>query len=141
MTIGRRLYILRTDAKMSQDAFGELMCTPEKPTGVTKQAVGAWENGRNQLNANQVVRACEIFETTPTWLLTGQGEKHANTAPNPIKQGDIPVNLDYFTDREKALITIFREADEKGRAFLEDQAGAVPRKRINGGLAGTNDNT
>lgn len=125
---------------MSQEKFGELMRTPEKPNGVTKQAVGAWESDRNQMNSNQVVRACEIFNASPTWLLTGKGDRRRGATVTSITH-DLPNNLDYFNDREKSLVTIFRETDDDGRTFIEDQASTVPRKRLSGSLPRINNKT
>lgn len=72
MTIGKRIKQLRQSKGLTMDALGEMFISVEKPEGLTKQTVSAWESGRNQLTAPQIHRICEIFGITADFLIFGK---------------------------------------------------------------------
>lgn len=72
MTIGKRIKQLRQSKGLTMDALGEMFISAEKPEGLTKQTVSAWEADRNQLTAQQIQRICEIFDISADYLLFGK---------------------------------------------------------------------
>jgi|GEM_PF-3787862 len=71
MTIGQRISALRKDANMTLEELSARIVTDKKPDGLTKQAISAWEKDRNEPTASQILMLCEIFSTTPDYLLLG----------------------------------------------------------------------
>ena len=94
MSIGKRLRELREVAGLNQDAIGELFRSEEKPDGLGKQAVSAWENDRNQLTADQIILLCQFFKVSPDYLLLGK------------------------TDEEAELLTYYRGASREAKAAI-----------------------
>lgn len=127
MTIGTRIKTLRISAGMTMDALGEMFRTGEKPDGLTKQAVSAWEKNRNQLTADQILRMCEIFNVSVGWLMTGAEERPGAKATS---DEDVARNLDYLTDKEKEIVTAYRETDEAHKTIFESAAEEAPRTRL-----------
>jgi transcriptional regulator with XRE-family HTH domain len=71
-TLGKRLKALRKKANMTMDAVGELLRSKDKPDGVPKQTVSAWESDRNQVGSDTLLRLCGIYKVTADYLLTGK---------------------------------------------------------------------
>lgn len=59
-----RLKAARTQRKLNQEQLGELL-------SLTKQAVAAWEQGRNQPNVSQLERLCQKLEVDANYLVLG----------------------------------------------------------------------
>ena len=116
MTIGTRIRKLRTDAGMTMDALGELFSSEEKPLGITKQAISAWESDRNQLTADQIIRICNLFKVRPEYLLFGDESR---------KGEDRPVDRQTAAEDMMILISAYKDADEEERNFLMNSAKAV----------------
>lgn len=62
---GRRVAAARLAMNLSGDAFGELL-------GMTKQAVSAWENGRNLPNAQALKSLCEKTGRDANYFIHGE---------------------------------------------------------------------
>jgi transcriptional regulator with XRE-family HTH domain len=69
-TIGERLRELREATGLTLEQLGARFAIGEKE-GKTKQAVAAWEKGRNQLTADQIILLCKLFGTSADYLLFG----------------------------------------------------------------------
>jgi len=69
MHIGQRIKQLREAAKLTQDQLGQKFAEGKDDPGLTKQAISAWESGRNQPDAAQVVILCETFNVSADALL------------------------------------------------------------------------
>lgn len=74
MTIGKRLKELRLGKNLTMDALGELFRSKEKPEGLSKQAVSAWEAERNQLTAEQIIFLCKLYGVSADYLLFGMAD-------------------------------------------------------------------
>lgn len=103
MSIGKRLRELRIGANLTMDALGELFRSEEKPNGLSKQAVSAWEAERNQLTADQIIFLCKLFKVSPDYLLLGK------------------------TDHETELLTDYRGASERAKTAIRMAAKTSER--------------
>ena len=101
---------------MTMDALGELFSSEEKPLGITKQAISAWESDRNQLTADQIIRICNLFKVRPEYLLFGDESR---------KEEDRPVDRQTAAEDMMILISAYKDADEEERNFLMNSAKAV----------------
>lgn len=104
MSIGKRLKELRIGAGLTQEGLGELFGTPEKPEGLSKQAVAAWESDRNQLTSDQIILLCEEFRVSPDYLLLGK------------TSDEIELLTDYrgASERAKVAIRMAAKTSERG---------------------------
>lgn len=103
MTIGKRLKELREGANLTQDALGEFFRSAKKPDGLSKQAVSAWEDDRNQLTADQIIALCKLFKVSPDYLLLGK------------------------TDEETELLTDYRGASARAKVAIRMAAKTSER--------------
>lgn len=71
--IGPRLKALREARGLSLRELGEKLLAAGIAS-VTKQAVSAWESGRNQLNAEQIVALCRLLGASADELLGLAGD-------------------------------------------------------------------
>jgi transcriptional regulator with XRE-family HTH domain len=86
-----RLRVARKRRGLNQTQLGELM-------HVTKQAVAAWEQARNQPNAGQVARLCEHLRVDANFLVLG-----VQTALSPEAVG-MAVAFDAASDETKKIL-------------------------------------
>lgn len=79
----------------SQEAFG-------KPLGITKSAVGQWENGRTEPSAEMILKIERIYKYRAQWIQTGEPPKKVepsglevrespNVYPGPQVRGVVPL--------------------------------------------------
>lgn len=79
----------------SQEAFG-------KPLGVTKSAVGQWENGKTEPSAETILKIERIYKYRAQWIQTGEPPKKVepsglevrespNVYPGPQVRGVVPL--------------------------------------------------
>ena len=79
MTIGKKIYEMRTAADMSQEQLAELL-------SVTRQSVSKWETDCALPQLDKVLGLCEIFgvsagellQDTPDGVPTGKGLRTKN---------------------------------------------------------------
>ena len=83
--IGMKIKILRISNGMRQDDLAEKL-------GLSKSSVSGWETGASEPSIHYVDRLCEVFHTTPNYLL-GRGI-------------DETIKLD---EKEKRMLTVFKE--------------------------------
>lgn len=77
MTLGEKIYILRTENGLSQEAFGDSL-------GVSRQSVSKWETGQSIPELEKVVAISNFFGVTTDYLLREDFEREAEepeTAP------------------------------------------------------------
>lgn len=104
MSIGKRIKELRTGAGLTQDGLGELFRSEEKPEGLSKQAVAAWESDRNQLTADQIIFICKRFRISPDYLLLGRTDEEA----------ELLTGYRGASDRAKIAIRMAAKTSERG---------------------------
>lgn len=77
MTIGEKIYELRTSAKLSQKDFAKLI-------GVSQTAVNFWENGKRQPKLEQLQKICNYFDISLKTLLHDDSCITSNRNTDPI---------------------------------------------------------
>lgn len=65
MTLGKRIYRLRTERKISQEHLAERM-------DVSRQAVSKWENDLTSPDTNNLIRLAQLFNVSVEYLATGK---------------------------------------------------------------------
>ena len=115
MDIGSRLRRARKAAGYSQEAIGALFASNEKPEGFGKATVSAWETGRNELTASQIVKLCQILRIDVDFLLLGKESA--------------------LTPKESWIIDAYRSADATGRTVIETGVEMSVNLRGAGSLA------
>ena len=85
MTLGEKIYKLRTKQGMSQEAFGEML-------GISRQSVSKWETDQSVPELDKIVAISEIFAVSTDYLLKDRPE--ASDAGGEISQ-EKDVNSSY----------------------------------------------
>ena len=62
MTLGEKIYTLRTEHSLSQEAFGDSL-------GVSRQSVSKWETGQSVPEIEKIVAISNLFGVTTDYLL------------------------------------------------------------------------
>lgn len=62
MTLGEKIYRLRSEKGLSQEAFGESL-------GVSRQSVSKWETDQSQPELEKIVAISELFGVSTDYLL------------------------------------------------------------------------
>ena len=68
MTLGEKIYRLRTEHGMSQEAFGETL-------GVSRQSVSKWETDQSVPELDKIVAISEMFAVSTDYLLKENAER------------------------------------------------------------------
>lgn len=68
MTLGEKIYRLRAEKGLSQEAFGDML-------GVSRQSVSKWETDQSQPELEKIVAISELFEVSTDYLLKENLEK------------------------------------------------------------------
>lgn len=96
-----RLKIAREAVGISKSAFSRLV-------GVSAPTVSEWESGAiKSIDGHNLVKAAEILEVTPEWLMTGKGGGREACAV------------------EVEFAWVYRHANEQGREFLRIAIGGT----------------
>lgn len=74
MTLGEKIYRLRTEKGLSQEAFGENL-------GVSRQSVSKWETNQSVPELEKIIAISELFGVTTDYLLK-EKEKRADVVEN-----------------------------------------------------------
>lgn len=62
MTLGEKIYLLRTERGLSQESFGDCL-------GVSRQSVSKWETGQSVPELEKIVAISNFFDVTTDFLL------------------------------------------------------------------------
>ena len=68
MTLGEKIYRVRTEKGLSQEAFGEVL-------GVSRQSVSKWETDQSVPELDKIVAVSDIFEVSTDYLLKNTMEQ------------------------------------------------------------------
>lgn len=79
MTLGEKIYKLRTKRGMSQEAFGEVL-------GVSRQSVSKWETDQSLPELDKIVAISGIFDVSTDYLLKEAVEEREEQEPRVIIQ-------------------------------------------------------
>lgn len=118
--IGARLKELR--GTRSQENFAQLL-------GITRTSLSVYERGTTPLNADLIIKVCEICSVTPNWLLLGEDiPLHSET--KELERENIGSST--FNDRE-ILVKKLQESDKIIKSYktvLYDLIKGTPVKEI-----------
>lgn len=81
MTLGEKIYRLRSEKGLSQEAFGDML-------GVSRQSVSKWETDQSQPELEKIVAISDMFGISTDYLLKENIERTEPTVKEPehIKQ-------------------------------------------------------
>lgn len=84
MTLGEKIYMLRTENGLSQEGFGDSL-------GVSRQSVSKWETGQSVPELEKIVAISNLFGVTTDYLLRDEFEgncwKDSQAAPKETAYG------------------------------------------------------
>lgn len=113
-TINERIYKLRKELSLSQDAFGEKI-------GIKKASISMIEKGKNNPSEQTIKSICREFNVSYAWLVEGIGEIFIETDDVLLKALLDEYDLD---DDEVQLITklanTYLQLDKSKRRVLID---------------------
>lgn len=105
----------------SHKALAELL-------GVAWQTVQLWEKedgtAPNRKRIDDVARA---LQTTPEWLIHGTAEAPATDNDGPRTNATPPARMQWVSEEEYHLLSLYRTTDDEGREKIRDTAEAMPR--------------
>lgn len=108
-TINERIYKLRKDLSLSQEAFGEKI-------GIKKASVSMIEKGKNNPSEQTIKLICKEFNVSYAWLIDGVGDTFIETEDLFIDLLAKEYDLD---DLQVRLIEKFVKLDKENReAFM-----------------------
>lgn len=102
MTIGQRIYNIRTEQKLTQKQFAKLL-------GVSDAAVCLYERGKSDVSNAVKANICQTFHVNPTWLDTGEGEQYSHTGE---AESLVPELVDILNENPM-LLKLVRKATEQ----------------------------
>lgn len=121
MTLGEKIYGLRTEQGLSQEALGEKL-------GVSRQSVSKWETGQSVPELDKIVAVSEVFRVSTDYLLKKTEESYRK------KEAAAGVS---FLEREPEKET-YRTFRTEKRAHYEYKSkkmvGKLPLVHINLGM-------
>ena len=79
MTLGEKIYNLRTEKGFSQEALGEMM-------GVSRQSVSKWETDQSLPELDKIVAISDLFEVSTDYLLKEKEEMYFATEEPGVKE-------------------------------------------------------
>lgn len=79
MTLGEKIYRLRTERGMSQEAFGDTL-------GVSRQSVSKWETDQSQPELDKIIAISEMFAVSTDYLL--KEKQPEESAANSYYEGE-----------------------------------------------------
>lgn len=96
-----------------------------KAVGVVWQTVQQWEKeGGTAPNRNRIEKVAEVLNTTPEWLMTGEGDSSAPSTPPVGSERGEPV-LQWIYPDEAELLGLYRAKADEGKNSLLVMARAL----------------
>lgn len=95
MTLGEKIYALRTGKNMSQGDLAETM-------GVSRQSVSKWETDASVPDLDKLLKLSDLFEVSLDELVKGEAPKQ-----DMPKQAELPREREKFPRRKIAGIVLF----------------------------------
>lgn len=122
--LNARLKLLRTQLKISQEAFG-------KRLGVTAAGISKIESGQRNLTQQMILLICKEFHINEKWLRYGEGQIFQETQPSDLDQLANHYHLDELDLR---IIQEFLLLDEKKRKVIKDYILKVASYDLNSNI-------
>lgn len=88
MTLGEKIYQLRTEQGFSQESLGEKL-------GVSRQSVSKWETDQSIPELDKIVAVSEIFGVSTDYLLKETGERYDRAEGKAWVQDQRPIRDEY----------------------------------------------
>lgn len=82
MTLGEKIFKLRTEQGLSQETLGEKL-------GVSRQSVSKWETDQSIPELDKIVAVSEMFGVSTDYLLKDTEELYQEEAESPFKEQDL----------------------------------------------------
>lgn len=119
MTLGEKIYKLRTEKGLSQEAFGESL-------GVSRQSVSKWETNQSVPELDKIVAISELFGVSTDYLLKENPEKERSAG---IENADAETG--FHSDRNPSFTNMARPHYEyKSKKTIK----GLPLVHVNTGL-------
>ncbi len=83
MTLGEKIFRLRTEQGFSQETFGEKL-------GVSRQSVSKWETDQSVPELDKIVAISSLFEVSTDYLLKETEEIHQTAKREPSRTEEYP---------------------------------------------------
>lgn len=100
--------------------------------GVSWQTVQLWEKeGGTAPNRSRMPKVAAALKTTPEYLLHGEGDGSARTAPESSAGRGMPT-LQWVSEDEAALLSAYRAKTESGKNSLRVMLEALPDADVSG---------
>lgn len=127
MTLGEKVYRLRSERGMSQEAFGEAL-------GVSRQSVSKWETDQSLPELDKIVAISEIFAVSTDYLLKETAEKQEGQGTSPdasYTDGRFSDKENVYTEETRVIIqkTSFHYEYKSEKTFM-----GLPLVHVNLGL-------
>lgn len=129
MTLGEKIYRLRSERGMSQEAFGEAL-------GVSRQSVSKWETDQSLPELDKIVAISEIFAVSTDYLLKEtaekrEGEGQGTSSDASFTDGRLSDKENVYTEETRVIIqkTSFHYEYKSKRTLM-----GLPLVHINFGL-------
>lgn len=134
MTIGERIYSLRTKAGLSQEEFSEMLC-------VSRQSVSKWETDSSVPELDKLLKICDIFSISLDEM-TGRCEA-ADSIAHELKKITSPDKNEAASQEDTGALNIVNtEKDTDSEDSTQEDKRILPKKKskkilIAGLIAGT----
>lgn len=113
MEVGKRIKMLRTNAKLTQDELGEKL-------GVKKAAIQKYENGLIvNLKVDTIKKLAEIFDVTPAYIMGwDKFDEEINLSQIQKEIALVEIVDELFDDKQKELVEKTFQLNEEGQNKL-----------------------
>ena len=86
MTLGEKIFRLRTEQGLSQETFGEKL-------GVSRQSVSKWETDQSVPELDKIVAISELFGVSTDYLLKQTEETYGTAKEEPHRTEESPRSI------------------------------------------------
>ena len=124
MEPGDRVRIIRKEASLTQEKFGERL-------GVSKVAVSKIENKVNSLSDQMRKSICREFRINEEWLLSGTGEMHVSSGADLITRFSTEYGLDSL---ERTILLEYVKLSPQSKQMFKAYLKSISERLINDNL-------
>ncbi len=107
MTIGKTIYTMRTEAKLTQEQFAEVF-------GVSQQSVQKWENDAATPDLEKLIRISKHFSISLDALILGNGKRAVEEMQRARQIKPSPEYLAFWERYSLNLFTEYHQSVEEG---------------------------
>lgn len=111
MTVNERMKSVRTQEKLSMEAFGELI-------GMSKSNVSKLEKGEHNVAERNIKLICSEFNINENWLRTGEGEMFNSSEDNrEFRQLIVSIEMSDHSELKNGII-LLSELNDHQRGLM-----------------------